>query len=43
LPALAPSDLERAVLRLGVDVGLVACSFPSGDPDIFFMKKTPFY
>ncbi len=34
--------LERAVvLVLGVVV--FACSFASGDSDVFLMKKTPFY
>ena len=34
--------LERAVV-LGLDVVVFACSFASGDSDVFLMKKTPFY
>ena len=43
LAGVALSDFERALLRLLVGV-VFACSFPSsGDSDVFFMKKTPFY
>lgn len=37
----APSDL-RTVVRARVVV-VLTCSFASGDSDVFFMKKTPFY
>ena len=36
-----PSVRERAAV-LGFGVGL-ACSVPSGNSDVFVMKKTPFY
>lgn len=42
LPGVALSDFERALARVLVDVGF-ACSFPSGDSEVFLMKKTPFY
>jgi hypothetical protein len=42
LPVVAVSDFERAVVRLLVGVDF-ACSFASGDSDIFLMKMTPFY
>ncbi len=42
LPDVALSDFERPTERLFV-VPNLACSFPSGDSDVFLMKKTPFY
>jgi hypothetical protein len=42
LPGVALSDFERALARVLVVVGF-ACSFPSGDSEVFLMKKTPFY
>jgi len=40
-PGVALSDFERAVDRLLVVFGF-ACSVPSGDSDLFIMKKSPF-
>jgi len=41
-----PSGLERAVVVLGLGLGLAAgfaCSVPSVKSDVSLMKKTPFY
>lgn len=42
LTGVAFSDFERAPVRLRVGV-VFACSFASGDSDVFLMKMTPFY
>ena len=42
LPDVALSIFERAVVRV-LEVVDFACSFLSGDSDVFVMKKTPFY
>ena len=39
---MALSDFERVVVRV-LGVAGFACSFLSGDSDVFVMKKTPFY